>query len=96
MPIFEYKCETCNKKFEVLQSNSVPYTSCEQVKEDCKNKGVIHKMISAFAFSGFGETDLSSYQDYRPYKTVSASAGCGCHGTTSCPGSSIREKHGLD
>ena len=101
MPIFEYKCETCNKTFEVLQSNSIPYTNCQQAKEDCENKGVLRKMVSSFAFSGFGETDLSSYQDRSPYTrhtsaSASASTGCGCHGTSSCPGSSMRDKYGLD
>ena len=101
MPIFEYKCETCNKKFEVLQSNSTPFTDCDKINEGCKQNGVIHKMISSFAFSGFGETDLSSYQDRSPYTrhtsaSASASTGCGCHGTSSCPGSSMRDKYGLD
>lgn len=95
MPIFEYKCETCNKTFEVLQSNSIPYTNCSQAKEDCENKGVLRKMVSSFAFSGFNEGGSSSFSDYSP-SSSSPSIGCGCHGTSSCPGSSIRDKYGLD
>lgn len=92
MPIFEYKCETCNETFEVLQANSTPYTNCKQVKTDCEKEGKLHKIISSFAFSGFGETDLSSYQDYCSPNKGTSSGGCGCHGTGSCPGASMLDK----
>jgi putative FmdB family regulatory protein len=97
MPIYEYKCETCGKRLEVLQSSSNTYQVCGQVS-DCNNQGDIKKLISSFAFKG----DSSSADRYTngletSPKSPPSSTGCGCHGTSSCPNSnSIRTKYGLE
>ncbi len=51
MPIYEYKCEHCGEKFEVLQKfNDGPLTECILCSE-----GPVKKLISASAFILKGE-----------------------------------------
>jgi putative FmdB family regulatory protein len=48
MPIFEYKCNDCNKKFEVLHKSS---TNLEEVVcPDCQSKNY-KKLLSSFSAS---------------------------------------------
>lgn len=93
MPVFEYQCETCNQTFEVLQKNSTPYTKCSEINLDCEKESSVKKLVSGFAFSGFSSTE--TFKEISTKKEAS-SVGCGCHGTASCPGSSLRSKYGLD
>lgn len=69
MPIYEYRCDRCNKVFEVLQKISEePLTTCI----DCGSK--LEKLVSATAFqfkgSGWYVTD---YKGQKPKKEESAS-----------------------
>jgi putative FmdB family regulatory protein len=51
VPIYEYECESCGKRFEILQKfNDKPLTKCP----DCGEK--IHKLIShtSFVLKGTG------------------------------------------
>ena len=46
MPVYEYRCNTCNNQFELRQKFSdAPADSCP------KCGGVVHKMVSVVAFS---------------------------------------------
>lgn len=56
MPIYEYKCNKCEKKFEVFQGiTAEPLTTCK----DCRGK--LEKLISRSSFhlkgSGWYATD---------------------------------------
>lgn len=58
MPIYEYECEKCQKRYEVLQRLSDP------PMETCSNcSGKVHKMVSAsglvFKGSGWYITDYA-------------------------------------
>jgi putative FmdB family regulatory protein len=55
MPIFEYKCNDCNKKFEVLHKSSANLE--EVVCPDCQSKNY-KKLLSSFSAS----TGSSSYE----------------------------------
>jgi putative FmdB family regulatory protein len=60
MPIYEYECEKCNKRFEVFQKiTDPPLTSCE-----CGQTGGLKKLISNTSFilkgSGWYATDYPS------------------------------------
>ncbi|NLZ69127.1 MAG: zinc ribbon domain-containing protein [Spirochaetales bacterium] len=53
MPLYDYKCTSCNKQFEKMQSFSEdPIKDCPY----CKGKNTVHKMISepAVVFKGKG------------------------------------------
>ena len=60
MPIYEYRCRSCNHELEVLQKLSDPELS------DCPSCGQpeLQKLISPFGFrlkgSGWDETDFKS------------------------------------
>jgi len=94
MPIYEYKCESCGKKLEVLQTSLEPYKSCSQVC-DCNQNGVITKLVSSFAFMG----DSSSADNFmnKQHDSANSEHSCSCFGTSSCPEANyIRSKYGLD
>lgn len=57
MPIFEYKCNECNSKFEVLHrsANNDYKAECPE----CKSMKV-KKLISSFSTSGLSESFSSS------------------------------------
>ena len=70
MPFYEYRCSTCGKTFEVLQSMSDdPLTACTGqtcVRDDGKRRGrgkiarVLHAPAIHFKGSGFHNTDYGS------------------------------------
>jgi putative FmdB family regulatory protein len=70
MPIYEYKCNNCNKKFEFFHKsiNSEEQVSCPQC-----NSLEIKKVFSKFAAT-VGES--SSYSSYQPSSDISSSCGC--------------------
>ena len=46
MPIYEYKCEDCDKVFEVIQKISEKkLTKCK-----CSKNGTVHRMVSSSGF----------------------------------------------
>lgn len=57
MPLFEYQCEACGKRFELLQKFSDPSTAA------CACGGTAHRQLSAAAIqfkgSGFYATDYA-------------------------------------
>ena len=57
MPLFEYQCEACGKRFELLQKFSDPVTA------SCSCGGTAHRQLSApavqFKGSGFYATDYA-------------------------------------
>jgi putative FmdB family regulatory protein len=59
MPLYEYQCQTCGERVEVIQKlNDPPYAHCPKCSGDMK------KLVSApaiqFKGSGFYKTDYSS------------------------------------
>lgn len=51
MPLYEYKCSTCNQQFETIQStNDAPL----KVKEGCKKKCNLQKLLSTYSMSFIG------------------------------------------
>ena len=74
MPIYEYRCESCAEKFEVLtrfaeRDKAQVCPACESTKT--------RVLVSSFAFGG----EASSLSDF---STESSGGGCGCGGACSC------------
>lgn len=70
MPIYEYRCDNCDHRLEILQKISdMPATNCP----DC-GKNSLRKLISAAAFklkgTGWYETD---FKDKKPKAEANAS-----------------------
>ena len=61
MPIYEFQCLKCNKKFEKILSIS---DSNKKVKCDCSEKAVVKRVVSAPSFrldgKGWYETDFKT------------------------------------
>tara|TARA_B100000678_G_scaffold6042_1_gene5232 strand:+ start:2218 stop:2556 length:339 start_codon:yes stop_codon:yes gene_type:complete len=60
VPIYEYKCNTCDHQFEILQKiNDVPAKTCPEC-----NSHNLRKLVSAAAFklkgTGWYETDFKT------------------------------------
>jgi putative FmdB family regulatory protein len=75
MPIYEYRCQECNKDFEYLVLRDQEPDECQA----CKSKQVI-RLMSACGFvskGGGGETVSSS---------ASAGSSCGGCSASSCAG----------
>lgn len=72
MPIYEYKCSQCNKKFEFFHKSmkSEENVTCPEC-----NSSDIKKMFSKFAAS-VGES--SSYDSYQ--SSCDTPSSCGCSG----------------
>jgi putative FmdB family regulatory protein len=73
MPVFEYKCSSCNSKFEVLHKSSVKHE--DVICPDCNSKE-IKKLFSAFSASVQG----NSHNGCNPESCGMPSARCGCSG----------------
>ena len=74
MPIYEYRCESCAGKFEVLtrfaeRDGAQVCPSCESSKT--------RVLVSSFAFGGGAETSASEF-------TSKASGGGCCGGSCGC------------
>ena len=72
MPVFEYKCSSCNTKFEILHKSS---TNQEEVScPECNSKK-INKLFSSFSASVHSnESSCSQGNCNFPL------GGCGCSG----------------
>ena len=76
MPIYEYRCESCAERFEVLtrfaeRDTAQACPACESTKT--------RVLVSSFAFaSGGGESSLSDFA------SESTGGGCACGGACSC------------
>ncbi len=74
MPLYEYRCEKCRKKFEVLIFNISEKVKCKY----CGSKS-IKKLLSTFGISG-GVKDKSSNSPSTSSSGCSASSCSGCTG----------------
>ena len=75
MPIYEYRCESCAGKFEVLtrfaeRDKAQVCPACESTKT--------RVLVSSFASLGSGESSASDFM------SESTGGGCGCGGACSC------------
>jgi putative FmdB family regulatory protein len=75
MPIYEYRCESCAEKFEVLtrfaeRDKAQVCPTCDSTKT--------RVLVSSFA-SLTGESSASDFMS-----ASSAGGGCGCGGACSC------------
>ncbi len=93
MPIYEYECESCGERFEVVQKFSDPLvTECRICKAP-----KVRKLLSPAAFvlkgTGWYATDYASADRKKsaeadaPKKAASGGAGCGAGACASggCP-----------
>jgi putative FmdB family regulatory protein len=76
MPIYEYRCESCSEKFEVLtrfaeRDKAQECPACESTKT--------RVLVSSFAFGGGEPSSLSDFSG-----ESSAGGGCSCGGACSC------------
>ncbi|TCJ20200.1 zinc ribbon domain-containing protein [Rubrobacter taiwanensis] len=59
MPVYEYKCDNCDSRFEVLQRISdPPLTDCPECEGALRK--VLHPVGISFKGSGFYSTDYKS------------------------------------
>ena len=58
MPIYEFQCTKCNKKFEKI----LPISSKEVVYCDCSEKSEAKKVISAPSFRPVSYTHLRAHE----------------------------------
>jgi putative FmdB family regulatory protein len=86
MPIYEYRCQSCNHELEALQKLSDPELT------DCPSCGQPHlqKLISAAGFrlkgSGWYETDFKKGNQKNLAKSDTSSGSCdGAGGCGACP-----------
>ncbi len=84
MPIYEYRCLDCGKKFESLQKfNDEPFTNCGQGNVECatKGSGTVERLMSAPSFqfkgTGFYITDYKKESVSKP-----AGGGAGASGSS--------------
>ena len=67
MPTYEYECQNCGHKFELLRSmNAKPVKDCPKCK-----KGAVKRLISSgvgiiFKGSGFYQTDYKNKKKEKP------------------------------
>jgi putative FmdB family regulatory protein len=75
MPIYEYRCESCAEKFEVLtrfaeRDSAQVCPACESTKT--------RVLVSSFALAGGESSSLSDFS------SESTGGGCACGGACSC------------
>ena len=82
MPIYEYECESCDKRFELIQK-----FSDKPVKKCPKCGGTVHKILSApalvFKGAGWYVTDYASPERKRAQKADGDGNGNGKSSTSS-------------
>jgi len=76
MPIYEYRCESCAEKFEVLtrfaeRDSAQVCPACESTKT--------RVLVSSFAFAGANDASASDFMS-----ESSGGGGCACGGACSC------------
>lgn len=76
MPIYEYRCGDCDKKFEVftpmrMNMDGVVCTGCHSAN--------VHRLISTFASVG-GDAEAS----FDSGEETASGGGCGCGGSCGC------------
>ena len=96
MPLYEYRCETCGEKEELLESFSAP---TEHACDHCGAEAGMHRQISMSAFNlagggwvaqGYSHTPQAKKADDSPSPAASATpaatpaSGGGCAGGCGC------------
>lgn len=84
MPIYEYKCTTCGKEIEVLQTSYKNYENCNELDFNCEKNGEVTRIVSSFAFAG-SSSPSNDFCNTECFETKKAkdhvhSGSCGCHG----------------
>ncbi len=79
MPIYEYRCDKCNKKFDMLHKSSV--TTDEVVCPNCGSKQN-KKLFSSFAAKADSHADFGGCSDGSCQTNIPSSGGC-CGGACS-------------
>ncbi len=79
MPIYEYECEKCGVTFEAMQTISAkPLKTCMGLGCDGKDKGKVHRLVSASGFilkgSGWYATDYPSESRKKGWEEESKTA----------------------
>jgi putative FmdB family regulatory protein len=80
MPIYEYRCENCNKKFDMLHKSSV--STEEIICPKCgstKNK----KLFSSFSAKADSHSEFGGCSDGSCGMEAPSSGGCCCGGACS-------------
>ena len=76
MPLYEYACKKCNKRFEIIQSIGTDSAKCPDCGSECK------KLVSATSFqlkgSGWYKTDYKSSTSRGESSKSSHSDSCSC------------------
>ena len=76
MPLYEYACKKCNKRFEIIQSIGADSAKCPDCGSECK------KLVSATSFqlkgSGWYKTDYKSSTSGASSSDTSHSSSCSC------------------
>jgi putative FmdB family regulatory protein len=91
VPIYEYECECCKHRFEIMQKFSDrPVKKCE------KCGGPVHKVLSApglvFKGSGWYVTDYANSDRKKALKAEKESSGNGDKKTDATPAKSASKK----
>jgi putative FmdB family regulatory protein len=73
MPIFEYRCNKCNNKFEILHKSSV--NQQEIICPNC-NSTENQKLFSTFASTGFSSSSSSGCESGNCGVDSTYSGGC--------------------
>lgn len=81
MPIYEYRCESCSEKFEVL--TRFAERDALQVCPACESTRT-RVLVSSFAFAGGGD----SLESMEPGSAASTGGGC-CGGSCGSCGSGL-------
>ena len=79
MPIYEYRCENCSGKFEVLTRFAERDTA--QVCPSCESTKT-RVLVSSFAFGGSSESSASDYMSESAGGGECCGGGCGSCGTS--------------
>ena len=73
MPLYEYECEACGRRFEVIQRFSDPLETCKEC-----GKGPVHRLLSSpaiqFKGSGWYITDYAQKGKSDPSSTPPAAS----------------------
>lgn len=71
MPLYEYRCKSCNAEFEKLVFGANPLVTCEKC-----GSGNTEKLLSRFGMGRSASTSLNT----------SSGSGCGSCSSSSCAG----------
>jgi len=92
MPVYEYKCNKCNKKLEVLQSSFNSLLFCEEANF-CSEHGELKRLVSSFVMKGSStaaDSFMESISQGDKKESHTHNNSCGCFGAgATCANDSI-------